>query len=104
VTLTTTILLLALGTFALRYLPMAALSHVRLPAWAEDWLRLVPGAVLAASLAQALLYREDVLWLSAENPYLLATLPTALVAWRTRNVLWTMLAGMAFYALCDALL
>ncbi len=103
-TTTTTILLLALGTFLLRFVPMAALSRVALPAWAEDWLRLVPGAVLAASLAQALLYPEGSLWLSMRNPYLLATVPTALVAWRTRSVIFTMVAGLAFFALANALL
>jgi len=36
---------LALITFLLRFLPLAALSRVTLPPWAEDWLRLVPGAV-----------------------------------------------------------
>lgn len=102
--LTLTILGLALITFLLRFLPLAALSRVTLPPWAEDWLRLVPGAVLAASLAQSLLYSDDSLWIAWDNPYLLAAVPTFVVAWRTRSVLRTMLTGMAIYALLTAVL
>ena len=102
--MTLTILGLALATFLLRYLPLAALSRTTLPPWAEDWLRLVPGAVLAASLAQALLYPDDALWIAWNNPYLFAAVPTFLVARRTRSVLRTMLTGMACYALLTAVL
>ena len=93
------ILGLALGTYLLRLLPLTALSRVTLPEWAQDWLGLVPGAVLAASLAQTLLVREEHLALSWRNTYLLAAIPAFLVAWRTRNVVLTMLSGMAAYAL-----
>ena len=102
----TTLLILGLaaGTFLLRFLPLAVLSRVELPLWAREWLSLVPGAVLAASLAQALLVRNDRLALSWANPYLLAAVPTFLVAWRTRNVILTMISGMAAYALLSHLL
>ncbi len=104
--MSTTLLILALaaGTLAIRLLPLAALSRVRLPGWAEEWLRLVPGAVLAASLAQSVLVRDGQLAITWRNPYLLAALPAFLVAWRTRNVLLTMLSGMVGFALISQLL
>jgi branched-subunit amino acid transport protein len=102
--LTLMLLGLAVGTWLLRFVPMAALQRVRLPGWAEEWLRLVPGAVLAASLAQILFLAHDRLAISWRNPYLLAALPASLVAWRTRNVPTTMVVGIAAYALCQALL
>jgi len=102
--ITLLILGLALGTYLLRLLPLTALSRVTLPEWAKDWLSLVPGAVLAASLAQALLVREEHLALSWRNTYLLAAIPAFLVAWRTRNVVLTMLSGMAAYALLQRVL
>jgi len=102
--LTLLILGLALGTYLFRLLPLTALSRVTLPAWAQDWLSLVPGAVLAASLAQALLVQEEHLALSWRNAYLLAAIPAFLVAWRTRNVVLTMLSGMAAYALLQRIL
>jgi branched-subunit amino acid transport protein len=104
VTLTLLILLLALGTYLMRLLPLTVLSRMTLPRPVLDWLSLVPGAVLAASLAQALLVRDERIVLAWDNIYLLATLPTFLVAWRTRSVLLTMLAGMAAYALLQRLI
>jgi branched-subunit amino acid transport protein len=102
-TLTLLIVALALGTYLLRLLPLTILSRISLPKRAQEWLRLVPGAVLAASLAQALLVRDERIILAWDNPYVLAALPTFLVAWRTRSVLLTMLAGMAAYALLERL-
>ena len=101
---TVLILLMSVATLAIRLVPLAALSHVELPGWAQDWLSLVPGAVLAASLAQSLLVREGKLLLQLDNPHLLAALPAALVAWRTRNLILTMLTGMAGFALATRLL
>jgi branched-subunit amino acid transport protein len=95
---------LALGTYLFRIAPLTLLSGVELPQWALHWLRLVPGAVLAASLAQTLLVREGAFALTWRNPYLLAAVPAFLVAWRTRNMLLTMTAGMATFALMQRLL
>ncbi|MHB1295675.1 MAG: AzlD domain-containing protein [Anaerolineae bacterium] len=102
--ITLLILALALGTYTLRFLPLTVLSRANLPEWAHDWLSLVPGAVLAASLAQSLLIQDERLALSMDNAFLLAAVPTFLVAWRTRNVILTMLTGMTSYALLDHLI
>lgn len=102
--LTLLILGLALGTFALRFLPLTVLSRVTLPRWAQDWLTLVPGAVLAASLAQALLIHGERLVIHWRNTHLLAALPAFVVAWRTRSVILTMLTGMAAFALLQYLI
>ena len=101
--ITILILSLALGTLLQRFVPLAMLSRVSLPAWAEDWLRMVPGAVLAASLAQALLLREGELAIVLRNTYILAAIPTFLVAWRTRNMIVTMGAGILSFALLERL-
>lgn len=101
--LTLLILGLAVGTYALRVLPLTILSRTTLPAWLEEWLRLVPGAVLAASLAQSLLVREGGLALTWRNVYLLAAVPTLVVAWRTRNMILTMLTGIGTFALLQNL-
>ena len=95
----TTVLILALaaGTFAIRAVPLSLLSRLRLPDWALDWLGFVPGAVLAASLAQTLVAKDGGLALMWTSPYLWAALPTFLIAWRTRSVILTMASGMAAY-------
>lgn len=101
--ITLLILGLALGTYILRVLPLILLSRITLPDWAQDWLRMVPGAVLAASLAQALFIREERLSLSWTNIYLFAAIPAFLVAWRTRNMILTMLSGIVVYVLLQHL-
>ena len=65
--------------------------HARL----QQGLRFVPPAVLSAIVFPELLMREGELDFTFGNPRLLAGILAALVAWRTRNVLLTIVAGMA---------
>jgi branched-subunit amino acid transport protein len=58
-------------------------------------LRFVPAAVLSAIIFPEVLMREGALDLSLENPRLLAGLAAALTAWATRNVVLTIIVGMA---------
>ena len=58
-------------------------------------LRFVPAAALAALVFPALTHPTGHLDLSLHNFRLLAGLGGALVAWKTRNVLLTIIAGMA---------
>jgi len=102
--ITLLILALALGTLVFRLAPLALLSRIALPEWLQDWLGLVPAAVLAAMLAQALFVQNARLALSWRNVYLLAAIPTFVVAWRTRSVVFTMLCGMVSFALLQRLL
>ena len=57
-------------------------------------LRFVPASVLAALVFPALTHPNGTLDLSFGNFRLFAGLVGALVAWRTRNVLLTLSAGM----------
>ena len=92
------ILILILGTALVTYLPRALplvlLSRVQLPEVFLRWLSYIPAAVLAALLAPGLLLPEGRLALSG-NPYLLAALPTGVVAVKTRSMALTILTGMA---------
>lgn len=93
------ILALAAATLSFRLIPLNTLSRMALPAWAQEWLDLVPGAVLAASLAQVVLLQDGKIEVPWANPRLLAAIPALMLAWRTRSVLITMIGGMAAYAL-----
>ena len=93
------ILAMALVTYLLRYLPLVYLRRVDISPWFRRWLELAPAAILAAMLAPSLLVAEEHIALSPENPNLWAALPAALVAWRTRNIMLTILVGMAASAL-----
>ena len=72
-----------------RVLPLVALSRVELPGWLLHWLRYVPIAVLSALLSIELL--------SAGAAGLPAIAAALAVAFFTRNLLGTAVAGVAVY-------
>lgn len=87
------ILGMALVTYATRALAIFLLSR-RLPPALERFLGHIPAAVFAALLAPPLLAPEGLL-----SPGLpaAAAIPAAAVAWRTRQVFPTILAGLGSY-------
>ena len=82
-------------TFALRLSFIVLLSRVEMPAYLVRALRFVPAAVLTAVVIPLLFYENGSLEVSLGNERLLAGLVAALIAWRTRNVLYTLGGGMA---------
>jgi branched-subunit amino acid transport protein len=91
------LLMLAIGagTFLLRFLFIYLFGKIEMPYWLPRALRFVPAAALAALVFPALTHPAGHLDISLGNFRLLAGLGGALVAWRTRNVLLTILVGMA---------
>ena len=94
---------LALGTFLLRLSFIYLFGKVDMPAWMGRPLRFVPASVLAALVFPALTHPGGVLDLSLGNIHLLAGLGGAIVAWKTRNVLWTVAVGMTLFWILQAL-
>jgi len=95
--------LLAIGTFALRFSFIYLFGKVEMPDWLRRALRFVPASVLAALVLPALTYPNGALDLSLGNVRLLAGIGGALVAWKTRNVLWTIAVGMVLFWVLQAL-
>jgi branched-subunit amino acid transport protein len=85
---------LAVGTYALRLSFIYLFGKIEMPNWLRRALRFVPASVLAALVFPALTYPNGTLDLSLGNVRLLAGLGGALVAWKTKNVLWTVVVGM----------
>lgn len=88
-----TIVVGGLATYSLRFAFLAAAERVHaVPPRVREALRMIPPAALAALVAPALLRPEDVFdpW----NVRLLAGLLALAVAWRTRNLLLTILVGL----------
>ncbi len=85
---------IGLGTFTLRFLFIYLFGKIEMPEWLSRALRFVPAAVLAALVFPALTHPAGYLDVSLNNFRLLAGLGGAVVAWRTRNVLLTILVGM----------
>ena len=85
---------IGLGTFLLRFLFIYLFGKTEMPDWLRRALRFVPAAALAALVFPALTHPAGHLDLSLHNFRLLAGLGGAIVAWKTRNVLLTILVGM----------
>jgi branched-subunit amino acid transport protein len=81
-------------TFGLRLSFIALLGRVEIPPFLSKALRFVPAAVLTAVVIPLLFYVDGALEVSLGNERLLAGLVAGLIAWRTRNVLFTLGGGM----------
>ncbi len=82
-------------TFGMRFSFIYLLGRVDVPPLVRRALRFVPPAVLSALIVPALLMPSGTLDLSLGNERWLAGLAAILVAWRTKSVLLTILAGIA---------
>jgi len=81
-------------TYLARLIPMLVLSRVEIPAGFRRWLEFVPVAVLAALLVPNVLLQNGNLALRLDNTYLLAAVPTVIVAARFKNIFLTVLCGI----------
>jgi branched-subunit amino acid transport protein len=94
-TLWTTIIGAGAVTFALRLSFIALLARVETPPYLVRAPRFVPAAVLTAIAIPLLFYVNGSLEVSIGNERLLAGFVAALIAWRTKSVLFTLCGGMA---------
>jgi branched-subunit amino acid transport protein len=84
----------AIVTFIPRVLPLMLLSRIALPDWGIRWLHYVPVSVMAALAGQEL-FLQDGKWSPiSSNIELMAALPTAIVAMKTRSLLGTVVVGI----------
>lgn len=88
-------------TFIPRFFPLMFLSNKNLPDKVIKWLSFIPAAVLSALLAPSILLKNGGIYLSLENTALLAFVPTLVLAYKTRNIFYTVSGGLVFYLLLD---
>jgi branched-subunit amino acid transport protein len=93
-TLWITIIAMGVVTYGLRLSLIALLGRFEVPPLISRGLRFVPPAVLSAIILPELVEPGGKLNVSLGNVRLLAGLLAMLVAWRSRNVLLTVGAGM----------
>lgn len=94
---------MGLITYALRLGPILLMERIEISGTARQALRFVPAAVLSAIIFPELLMPGGTLDISLGNERLLAGLLAAVIAWRTKNVLWTIAVGMAALWLLQAI-
>ena len=88
------ILGLALGSFIPRAAFIMLFARWPVPAALQRALRYVPAAVFSAILVPELVLTAGSVHLGLDNPRLLAGILAGAIAWRTRNTLLTIVAGM----------
>ncbi|GAC1387900.1 MAG: AzlD domain-containing protein [Ktedonobacteraceae bacterium] len=89
-----TLLCIGLLTYGIRLSFITLFSRREMPPFLQSTLRFVPVAVLSAIIFPALFLYGNRLNLSISNARLLAGILAALIAWRTKNVLLTIVGGM----------
>jgi branched-subunit amino acid transport protein len=99
-----TIVLAGVVTFGIRFSFIYMQGRVSMPDWFQRGLRFVPVAVLSAIILPELASHGGAVDLSLRNPQLLAGTTAMLVAWRTKNVLLTIIAGLVALLIFQALL
>ncbi len=93
-----------LVTFCTRLSFILLLDRLRMPDWFQRALRFVPAAVLSAIIVPELASQNGTLNLSLSNAQIPAGIVAIIVAWRTRNILLTIGAGMAALLILQAVL
>jgi len=81
-------------TFLMRFSFIFLFGRLHIPEAARKALHYVPPAVFSAIVFPELFLHEGILNLSFENHRLLAALVAVAVAWLSKNILITLLAGM----------
>jgi branched-subunit amino acid transport protein len=91
------LIMLGIGllTYGVRLSFILLLEKVEVPDILLRALRFVPAAVLSAIIFPELLAHDGTVNFSLGNARLLAGILAALVAWKTKNVVLTILVGMA---------
>jgi branched-subunit amino acid transport protein len=87
-----------IATFSVRYVLFAFAGRVRFPPWLNKALEFVPPVVLMAIIAPAVTMPKEELWLSPYNPYILASIVAVITALIRKDLLTTILVGMAAFA------
>ncbi|MCL6633274.1 MAG: AzlD domain-containing protein [Alicyclobacillus herbarius] len=96
------VLCVGLGTYLIRAVSLSWGSRVVWPGWLKRVLAYLTPAVLGA-LVGPMLFPSDSSLAFWESPALWAAVPTVIVAWWTRQLFWTIGAGVAAYALARGL-
>ena len=89
-----TIIFAGLLTYGIRLSFIALVGRISMPGWFQRALRFVPTAVLSAIIVPGLFDRGGSLEFSLRNPQLWGGVLAVAVAWRTRNVVLTIVAGI----------
>ena len=92
-----TILGMMAVTFLARYPVLAFVSKIKLPTIILKGLKFVPAAVLTAIIIPAILLDDQQIDISIHNSFLIASIIAGLTAWKSKNLLLTIIVGMSSF-------
>lgn len=95
------ILGMTIVTFGVRYPVLALIGKINLPDQVLLALKFVPPAVLSAIIFPAAFMPTGNLDLTLQNAELGASIFTTLIAWKSKNLLLTIVVGMTIYLIWD---
>ena len=95
------ILGMGIVTYVPRWLPLVFLSNRKLPGWFEQWLDLVPAAILSALILPILITTGQPRHLDLMRPELIVAVPTLIFAVKTRSLAGTVIFGMLLFWLAS---
>ena len=85
-------------TFGIRYSMFAVAGRVVFPAWLVNALSYVPPVVLTALIVPVVLIPGgEHVWFGYTNPYLVGAIAAFAVGWMSKNLLLTIVVGMAAF-------
>lgn len=90
---------MAAVTFLVRWPVLALVSRITLPQPVLDAMKFIPPAVLTAIIVPAMLMPAGTVDISITNAYLVAGIASGAIAFRTRNLLLTIVLGMTIFLL-----
>lgn len=89
-------------TFSIRYGLLPLSGRIRFSPGMQRALNYVPPAVLTAIIVpMALIPDGQTLQVSITNPYLVGTVFTVLIGWFSKNLMITIVGGMAVFGMCQ---
>lgn len=89
-------------TFSIRYGLLPLSGRIRFSPGMQRALSYVPPAVLTAIIVpMALIPDGQTLHVSIANPYLVGTVFTVLIGWFSKNLMVTIVGGMAVFGMCQ---
>jgi len=92
-----TIIFIGIGTFLFRFSFIYLYGRFELPNWIRRAMRYVPPAVLSALIFPAIVIKDEIIWISPQNPRLIAGIVAIIIAWKTKKLLLTIGVGMVLF-------
>ena len=94
------IILCGIVTILVRVIPFMMISRVNLPDVIIQWLSFIPITLFTALVLDGIIQQhEGSVGYTLNVPFIIALIPTVLLAIYTRSLNWTILGGIAFIAL-----